>query len=464
MFLIVNPPSPPGYIANKDVMGGLGQLYGPDAKTRIPPIDMVYVAACLKNNKTPFTVIDCLGDDLSLSDFLKKVGGFRPETFIAVRTSMPTFAWDLKVSEHLKEIMPEAKIIFFGSVCNIFPDDLMQYDVIDILVTGEVEVILPCLATQPIDQVEGIYYRKKGTILKNPDKAFFENLDALPFPAWEFFPYQNYFIPDLGDANPALTIQTSRGCPFNCDYCPYPLAQGNRWRSRTPENIFAEIEYLIKRHGMRSLLFRDPEFTLDQDRIHRLCDLIISSQLQFWWRCETRPDTLSENLIQKMAQAGCIGINLGIEHVNKSILARVKRKPVHPDHIVKIVQACAQNKIATFCFFIIGLPGETISTFIQNVDFAKELNADRLQFTFATPYPGTQFHQWAVNNKYITETNWQHTDGLNVVMRNDSFLPFQLKLMHKYANLVCSKPLKGTLFNTFLNKFTELILKFFIRI
>ncbi|BBO86920.1 hypothetical protein DSCOOX_01000 [Desulfosarcina ovata subsp. ovata] len=360
--------------------------------------------------------------------------------------------------------MPEATIIFFGAVCSIFADDLIRYNAIDILVTGEAEVILPCLAVQPVDQVDGIYYKKNETIIKNPNKALVGDLDALPFPAWEFFPYQNYFIPDLGDTRPVLTIQTSRGCPFNCNYCPYPLAQGHRWRARTPENIFSEIEYLIKTHEMRSLLFRDPEFTLDQERILRLCDLIINSQLKFLWRCETRPDTLSEDLIPKMAQAGCIGINLGIEHVNNTILAKVKRKPVHPDHILKIVRTCAQNKIATFCFFIIGLPGETIPTFMQNVAFAKKLNPDRLQFTFATPYPGTRFHQWAVKNKYITKKNWQHTDGLNVVMRNDTLRPFQLKLMHKYASLACSQRLKSTLLNTVLNKSTKLFLKILTKI
>ena len=163
---------------------------------------------------------------------------------------------------------------------------------------------------------------------------------------------------------------TSRGCPFGCHYCPYPVGQGLPWRFRSPGNVVDEIEHLVKDLGIQYILFRDPMFSLRLSRVVEICKEIQRRRLVFKWKCETRPDYLDEPTVRAMAAAGCEGINFGVESSEVAIQAGVGRKPISQEVIISRVALCREVGIKTFCFFIIGLPGDTVDTILGSIAFA----------------------------------------------------------------------------------------------
>ena len=143
-------------------------------------------------------------------------------------------------------------------------------------------------------------------------------LDALPLPARHLLNNQLYTFPGIEGA--ITTVKSSRGCPLNCSFCGYTLAQGLRFRFRSPESVIAELVDLYFEHGIRHVVFRDPIFTTRKDRIHAICDGILEKGMtELEWQCETAVKTLDRPLLEKMARAGCRHISLGVESGNAEI-------------------------------------------------------------------------------------------------------------------------------------------------
>jgi radical SAM superfamily enzyme YgiQ (UPF0313 family) len=437
MIFLVNPPNPPGKVSNKDMMGGLGQLYKKGG-AKVPPIDLPYTAACLREAGISFHVIDCLGLDYdvkSLVTEMKKMAGGQAVS-AALRTSLPTFPFDMDTAKKIKE-ETHARIIIFGPYVSLNLQATIDRDYIDVIVLGEPEFTFVDIFTKGLAETEGIWYRdKKGNIIRNNPRETIQNLDQLPMPEWESMPYKTYILshPQFPDENPFLPVLTSRGCPFSCSYCPYPLVQGSKWRKRSPENVLEELAFIVKTLGIKNILFRDPEFTLDKKRILQICQGITSKKLDFHWRCETRIDTLDEELIRRMANAGCCGINLGIESSSEETLSRMGRKAQHPKQNLKIIKLCRELNIHTFCFFIIGLPGDKKRDLLKTIRMAKAYDCSQIQFTFAIPYPKTPLFQWAEENNFIEERKLDQMTGYVPVMRNEHLSINRLKRISRFVN------------------------------
>jgi anaerobic magnesium-protoporphyrin IX monomethyl ester cyclase len=435
MITIINPPNPPESVSNKDMMGGFGQLYNSSVTTKIPPIDLLYCAAVLRKHNLSFKVIDCLGENWGVDKLISHLQNQVPDN-IAIRTSTPTFEWDLKVAQTIKKnILTD--IIFFGPHCSLFPQETLDNESVDAVVLGEPEFTLSeFLERKQFSDVEGIWYKQDSKIIKNPMRKPIDNLNSLPFPAWDLLPYNSY---DGGsdlmrNLKPFVTVQTSRGCPHGCKYCPYPIAQGRKYRYRSPENVVDELDWLISKLKIKSILFRDPEFALRKDNVKGICDGIIKRRLKVAWRCETRIENLDEELINTMAEAGCIGINMGIESSDTTVLHNVGRKAVPFDQAKKIIGFCKMKKIDTFCFFILGLPGETKKSAYSTIEYATRLDAMFTQFTVATPFFGTSLRRWAEENNFIENNALSKITGYDAAMRNEYMTIKEIQCLQLFAN------------------------------
>jgi len=437
MIVLVNPPNPPGKVSNKDMMGGLGQLYEKGG-AKVPPIDLPYTAACLREADIPFHVIDCLGQDYDIKNLvtgIKKMAGGQAVT-VALRTSLPTYSYDMDTAQKIKE-ETQARIIIFGPYVSLNLQETIEREYVDVIVLGEPEFTFVDIFTKGLAETEGIWYKdKKGIIIRNNPRDAIQNLDQLPIPDWESMPFETYILPQpqFPENNSFLPVLTSRGCPFSCGYCPYPLVQGSKWRKRSRENVLEELDFIVKTLGIKNVLFRDPEFTLDKKRVFQICQGIFSKKLNFHWRCETRIDTLDEELIRVMAKAGCCGINLGIESSSEKTLSRMGRKAQHTKQNLKIINLCRELNIHTFCFFIIGLPGDRKKDLLKTIRLAKAYDCSQIQFTFAIPYPGTPLFQWAEENNVIEDRELDHMTGYIPVMRNEHLSINRLKRISRYVN------------------------------
>lgn len=432
MIVLVNPPNPPGRVSNKEMMGGFGQCYPPECDVKVPPIDLAYAAAVLRNLKIKVKVLECLGAELSLEDLIAELQKDKLR-MVFIRTSTSTFSWDTEVASRIKK-KAGSTVLLFGPHVNIMPDNAIADPSVDAIVLGEPEYTIGEIAAAGFKNTPGIWYKAEGKVIKNTPRDPITNLDELPFPAWDLLPYSAYTIGTLmPDEHPTLFIQTSRGCPFGCNYCPYPVAQGSIYRKRSPNNVLDEIDWLVEEFGVKNILFRDAEFTLDQKRVEKICKGLIDSNYGVFWRCETRIDTLDEALVELMHQAGCFGINMGIESRSKKVCERSRRKPYRDTDTKRVIRKCHQLEIETFCFFIIGLPGDDRLSVLETLNYAVSLGADKSQFTAATPYLGTPLYHWAAENNFIEVFELDQITGFESIMRNENLDSEQIKLFRAGA-------------------------------
>lgn len=436
MILLLNPPNPDNSVSNKDMMAGFGQLYPQGAREKIPPIDMAYAAALLRQVNMDVFVIDCLGSDWDLDALLVNLSDVKP-SMVAIRTSTPTVEWDLFVAQQVK-ITTGSKILMYGPHVMLHPDDVLSRECVDVIIVSEAEAVFSQFR-EPVqlENYEGIWYKGDNGVIRNKPRPVCHDLDRLPFPAWDMLPYGSYDATRLmRHIKPVITVLASRGCPHGCMYCPYPVVQGRKRRVRSPENVVNELVWLSTQLGVKAVLFRDPEFSLDRTWTVVFCNILIHKKLALSWRCETRLENLDASLLSLMASSGCIGINLGIESADKRVLRSINRVPVSLWSAKHIINCCSKHGIDTFCFFIIGLPDETRLSAIKTILSALWLNPDFAQFSVATPYPGTELQRFAEGSGFREQGDLSALTGYHATLRTKYLSIHEVDTLHRYANFL----------------------------
>lgn len=439
--IIVNPPSPTGFMSNKDSMGGFGQLY-PNGARPFPPLDIPYLAAFLLSRSIACEVIEAGALRLptaTVCDRLK--AAHASDSLVLVRTSLPTIDWDLDVCAAIRAAAAPAAIALFGPAVPSLLRRIESADVLDYVVLGEPDSPIAELAEgAPLDGIAGVMYRRADTAgwVRNAERPLERDLDSLPFPRWDLMPCDEYIIPQSSTSGRLrfLPMLSSRGCPFGCSYCPYPIGQGLKWRYRSPSNVVDEMEYLVRDFGVQHIVFRDPMFSMQQKRVIAICDEIVRRGLNVTWKCETRMDCLDEPTIASMARAGCTGVNFGVESIDPEIQKGVHRKPILVDEFTEKVALCRKYHISTFAFFVVGLPGDTLRTILDSMEFAVTMKANWTQFTVATPFVGTPMHDWAVREGFIAPEFYQIQNAHTMSPGNENLRAADIERLHRFAHVL----------------------------
>jgi radical SAM superfamily enzyme YgiQ (UPF0313 family) len=267
------------------------------------------------------------------------------------------------------------------------------------------------------NQIKGISFRQGANIRHTPDRELIEDLDKLSFVSQVYEKHLNikkYFF--AAAQYPMVMLITGRGCPFQCKWCLYPQTMyGHKYRLRTPENVFQELEY-IKNNlpEVKEIGFEDDTFTADIDRCYKICDLIIKNGLRIKWWANTRA-TLSLEAMQIMKAAGCRLLITGFESGSQKVLDNMAKKIEVSDSLLFAKNARRAGILVHGCF-VLGNIGETKRDIIETIEFALALPIDTAQFFPMFIYPGTLAYQWVVNNNYLTTKNyreWLTTEGFH---------------------------------------------------
>ncbi len=379
-FLFVDPPSPPGFVAFRHSHGGFGEMCRA-SRLKTPTLDLFHAASLLLERGGKAGVLDCVLDEDGPRDCVSKILARRPST-AAFRTASGSLPSDLAVAALLRESGFRGRIVFFGPQAGIEAERLLACPAVDAVLAGaEAAPFLKASREGSFDRVPGASVKRGGRIFRNAPAPRPEDLDALPVPRWDLVDYRRYSY---------VTSQTSWGCPYRCGYCSYPVTQGARWRTRSIEGVVAEFQALVARYGLKFVLLRDPEFTLERERTVKLCRALISAGVPITWGCETRLDTLDEELLALMAEAGCLRVAFGVESVNAKALRGMGRRPLDRADARRKAAAMKRMGILTYAMYIIGLPGETEASTRDMIDFALELDTNAASFSMATPFPGTR--------------------------------------------------------------------------
>ncbi|MDP3830740.1 MAG: radical SAM protein, partial [Ignavibacteriaceae bacterium] len=212
-----------------------------------------------------------------------------------------------------------------------------------------------------------------------------KDLDSLPFPSRNLYFLEEYNIP--------AGIITSRGCPNQCIFCSAGAFSGGRYRMRSAENVFEEIKMLYD-YGYNFIFFQDDTLTVDINRLNRILDLIIVNKLKIAWLCESRVDIEDKEIFKKMSEAGCIGLQFGIESGSQEILDKVN-KNITLDEIMESLSAAVKYNLTPICSFMIGHWLDTPQTIDDSISFAIKVQKEFLcqsLFSISTPLPGTRLY------------------------------------------------------------------------
>ncbi|MBI4243563.1 MAG: radical SAM protein, partial [Planctomycetes bacterium] len=311
----------------------------------------------------------------------------RGEDFIIIASSMHSYKDEIEFAIKQKKKHPHSKIGFFGPFVMSKPDFFKE--AADFLIFGEIEAAIEAFLNGK-HNFQGIL--NYGVV---------KDLSSLPLPDWKDEDLSKYSYFPLLYKRPFMSVQSSRGCSFDCDFCPYMVEQTKMYRRRNPQLVVDEIEFLVKKKGVRSILFRDICFTLNKKHVEDICNEILKRHLVLDWACETRVDCMSIELIDLMHKAGFRGVNFGIETSNNDLLKESGKKAIEIEFQEKIINYLHSKSIRVNAFYMIGLIGDTPETMNQTIKFSKKLNTIGAQFCTMTPFPGTPLYE-KVHDQLLT--------------------------------------------------------------
>jgi anaerobic magnesium-protoporphyrin IX monomethyl ester cyclase len=261
-------------------------------------------------------------------------------------------------------------------------------------------------------------------VVRSPEVA---RLDSLPFPRWDLVgvdraaPRGRAFTRPRG----AFPLLASRSCPEFCTYCPHRIR--SFYRARSVGSVADELAHLCREYPEPFVVFRDPLFSQDRERILALCDEIRARGLRLRWECETRLDRLDDDLLDTMRAAGLRTITFGVESVSPDTLRKVGRRPIPEEHQRRVVARCQKLGIGTVGFYVLGFDTDTWDSIAATIEYAISLGSTLAQFKLLTPYPGTPLFKQI--EKQIHEKDWERFDGFTPTFRHPSLSASELRFL-----------------------------------
>lgn len=409
------------------------RLYGIGGQCAFP-LGLGYIAAVLEKHHD-VKVIDVGAERLNNDSLKKSISKISPE-IVGITSDTLSFQRAIEIAQIVKQINKNITVVTGGAHPNVWPDYPLKYDCFDISVCGEgertaVELWARIENGESYEDINGIAFKGKDSIVVNPKRELIENLDELPLPARHLFPMDKY----IGESNlsvyPVYPIGTSRGCPFSCAFCSNNVVFGRRYRFRSPKNIVDEIELLINHYKAKEIYFREDLFTVNKQRVIGICDEIRRRGLHFKWECESRVDTINEEMLRTMKEAGCELVWFGVESGSQRILDYLNKQITLPQ-VREAYKLCKQVGIKAGASFMIGVPSETMDEIQKTIELAKELKSELefAWFNIFTGYPTSPLYEYVKeNNLYEKEIN----HGI-LITKTDEFDRARLEEIQRQAN------------------------------
>ncbi len=354
-----------------------------------PPQDLIYLSGIL-NEEYSVRVIDAIINKQTEDAILSHIEDSGARALIFT-TGTATMQSDLRLIERIKAKTDIKIVASAGIFPFIWEEFLKQYDYVDaLLLDFASRDILDYLREDgQIDvPLNGLITRKNGQFIKSNKKLPLTY--TVPVPRHDLFDFKKYRIP-IARRFPFTVVVTSIGCPHNCGFC---TAGAFGYRTRDVDGVIEELR-LLTRLGVKEILFQDPTFTINTNRVVELCSKMVENEFDFTWSCNADIKSFNEDKIKHMKAAGCHTVSLGIESGSEKILQKYSKK-ITTGEIKSTIRMLNTYKIRVLGYFIIGLPGEDKDSIQQTIDMAKQLDIDFASFAIATPDVGTPLRREAL--------------------------------------------------------------------
>jgi anaerobic magnesium-protoporphyrin IX monomethyl ester cyclase len=330
------------------------------------------------------------------------------------------------IKEHIS-----VKIIFGGVHVILSPQEVIHHHEVDIICNGEGEKVLQELLDNKLkcNDIEGIWYKKKGKIIKNKPRRLTTDLDSLAFPDFDNFDMQKYFFIN----NNHLPIMASRGCPYSCSYCSNHALKkalhGTYVRFRSVNNVLEEIDLRMKQYygkGLKYLYFFDDTFILDKEFVSEFCKRFKEKGYHklIRWNVNVRANLVDDDLLKTMKDAGCYQVRMGVEAGNESIRNKVYKRDMTNQQVSDAFENIHRNKLQLRLYFMVGAPTETIEMMNESLKMAQQSHADEIFFGRLYPLPGTEIRDYCEQEQMI---NTIHGENIGPVIQTKYVSKFHLQ-------------------------------------
>ncbi len=387
-----------------------------------PPLGLAYIASILEKENLKVAIFDALPNPNNPKKIIEIIKE-KNIKLIGITTTTTQLHETNNLAKEIKENNSETIIIVGGPHATAKTKEMMQTSNIDIIVMGEgeqtsKELFTKLIKNQPITDVKGICYKKNNEIIINPPRELIENLDTIPFPSRDLLDngwYHKRGSLIRGTWKKTATIITSRGCPGRCTYCSAHDTFGRKIRQRTVKNVIKEIKELVEKYDVEALSFCDDTLTTNNEWVREFCEelrkLKREMNKKIVWSCQSRVNTVTQELLNEMKRSGCLQIEFGCESGSQKILD-VLKKNITVNQIRRAFEMSKRAGLRTMANFVIGNPEETKEDIMMTAELSKKLGADWVEFFITTPYPGSELYDVAEKNGWIkrgyNNNVWRH--------------------------------------------------------
>ncbi|MBW7989183.1 MAG: radical SAM protein [Planctomycetes bacterium] len=393
----------------------------------LPPLGLGYIAAVLQQQGIEVKIVDALMlgwhnrvdvDDnlirigLNFEDICKIIADYAPD-MVGVNSLFTKQRNNAhEIYRLAKEVDPEIVTIAGGAHPTVLPEMVLANENVDFVVLGEGENtildILKIIEGKDNNlQLDGIGLKQDGKNIIYPKTKYIEDVDSIPFPAWDVMNIDIYFGLKSSHGrrrhNRFMPIMTSRGCGAGCTFCSAHRVWGKRYRMRSCENITDEMKQLKDIYSIKELMFEDDNLTLNIKRAEQIFDSMVNEKFNFAWDTPNgvAAFALTESVIMKMKKSGCYQMNLALESGSQYVIDNIIKKPLKLDKVKPLVEYAKKIKLKVLIFLIIGMPGETLDQIQETFRMAEDLEIYEPHISIATPYPGSELYDSCVKNGNI---------------------------------------------------------------
>jgi radical SAM superfamily enzyme YgiQ (UPF0313 family) len=270
-----------------------------------------------------------------------------------------------------------------------------------------------------LSEVPSLTFRANGTVVPHRAHGSFAGFLQAPPPAWDLLALEHYALPMVNQ--PYVLVETSRGCPYSCDFCVAPIHQGHKFRERSAKTLVDEIERCHRELGVSFFYLWGDTVTLNVKSFTAFCDELIARKLPIQWFGNARADNLTDPaFVHRLRRAGCWMLALGIE-TESEVVRKDMAKRLERQKIQTAFKNMRDAGIKSFAFFIFGYPGETAQTLDATTNYAIELDPDFANFYPAVPYPGTDLYDKCIREGWLKaeEADWTRMEYSYYMLRGN---------------------------------------------
>jgi len=365
------------------------------------PIGLMMISSYLSSKDKENRILDFKG--ISNKEAYRKIKEeiikFQPK-FIGIACFVSEIELVKDICEFVKENSKESQVIIGGPHPSICPHHFVDRGVkFDYLIIGEgehtfYELIHALQTSKNIDEVKGVAYVNSGKLKFTKPRELIQDLDSLPLPAYDKVDMKYYCRPNAWAIRPiyisSFNMFTSRGCPYNCNFCVAHTIFGRKVRFMSPRRVVEHIEHVIKNYQVDALYFGDESFTVSKKRIYEIFNLLKEKKIKILFGCQTRVNLLDEELLRFIKKNGCIQIELGIESGSNKML-EIINKQADVETAIRVGKICKKIKLRVLTNMMINLPGEELADIETSLDIVKKMGCNIVLWNVYTPFPGVNF-------------------------------------------------------------------------